>query len=130
MILFFRQKMKDDLSQKIRENMIFSLFSVKMIFVFPTNIILHFCQKSKDVLFRKKKTVKSYIPGIIEKDDIHPRKYSISFDRKTEDDKNVYFYEKVPMILFNGDYHWGFHILLSNEKIKEIFSPLEDELQF
>ena len=34
------------------------------------------------------------------------------------------------MILFNGDYHWGFHILLSNEKIKEIFSPLEDELQF
>ena len=86
--------------------------------------------KKQRCSFPKKKTVKSYISGIIEKDDIHPRKYSISFDRKTEDDKNVYFYEKVPMILFNGDYHWGFHILLSNEKIKEIFSPLEDELQF
>ena len=67
MILFFRQKMKDDLSQKIRGNMIFSLFSVKMIFVFPTNIILHFCQKSKDVLFRKKKQLKVIFPVLLKK---------------------------------------------------------------
>ena len=47
MILFFRRKMKDVLSQKIHGN-IFSVYSVKMVFLFPTNMILPFCQKSKD----------------------------------------------------------------------------------
>ena len=38
--------------------------------------------------------------GIIEKDDIHPRKHVISSDRKINDDKKIYFYKKVPMILY------------------------------
>ena len=45
--------MKDDLSQKINGNMIFSVYPVKMEFLFPTNIILPFCQKSKDDLPKK-----------------------------------------------------------------------------
>ena len=48
MILFFRRKMKDVLSQKIHVNMTFSVYSVKMVFLFPTNMILPFCRKSKD----------------------------------------------------------------------------------
>ena len=44
--------MKDDLSQKINENMIFSVYSVY----------------------------------------INPRKYSVSSEGKTKDDKKVYFY--------------------------------------
>ena len=67
-IFFFRRKMKDDLSQKnlwkydtffkcsemmvfLRKshwNMIFLLFSGKMIFLFPENIILFFRRKVKD----------------------------------------------------------------------------------
>ena len=53
MILFFRWKMKDDLSQKIHGN-IFSVYSVKMVL--------------------KEDTLKDNISSIIEKDDIHPRK--------------------------------------------------------
>ena len=47
--------MKDDLSQKIHGNMMLSVCSVKMAFLFPTNMKL----------------------GITEKDDIHPRKDDI-----------------------------------------------------
>ena len=44
MILSFRWKMKDDLSQKRHRNIIFSVYSVKMVFLFPTNMILPLCQ--------------------------------------------------------------------------------------
>ena len=49
---------------------------VKVVFLFPTNIKLLFCQKSKDDLFPKN-TLKDYISGITEKNDIHPRKDDI-----------------------------------------------------
>ena len=44
----------------------------------------------KDCLSKKYRT---------RKDGIHPRKYDISSDRKIKDDKKVYFYKKVSMIL-------------------------------
>ena len=56
MILFFRQKMKDHLSQKIQRNMIFSVYSVKIVSLFPSNMILTFCQESKDGQLSKKYT--------------------------------------------------------------------------
>ena len=68
--------MKDGLSQKIHRSMMFSICSVKMVFLFPTNMKLPFCQKSKDDLFPKN-TPKDDISGITEKDDIHPRKDDI-----------------------------------------------------
>ena len=49
---------------------------VKVVFLFPTNTKLHFCQKSKDDLFPKN-AFKDYISGITEKDDIHPKKDDI-----------------------------------------------------
>ena len=51
------------------------------------------------MFFSRKNTVKDKISGIIENDDIHARKYGNSSDRKIKDDKKVYFYKKVPMIL-------------------------------
>ena len=63
--------------------MIFSVYSLSMVFLFPTNMILSY---------------KDEISGIIEKDDVHPRKYSVSSCRKIKDDKKVDFYKKVPMI--------------------------------
>ena len=65
--------MKDNLSQKIHENMMFSVCLIKMVFLFPTNVKLPLCQKSKDDLFPKN-APKDDIPNITEKDDIHPRK--------------------------------------------------------
>ena len=56
--------------------MMFSLCSVKMVFLFPTNIKLPFCQKSKDDLFPKNKP-KDDISGITEIHDIYPRKDNI-----------------------------------------------------
>ena len=49
--------------------------------------------------FSKKSTFKDDISHIIEKDDIHPRKFGISVDRKLKDDKKDCFYKKVSMIL-------------------------------
>ena len=46
-ILFFRRKIKDDLSQNVLGNMIFSVYLVKVVFLFPTKV-LPFCRKSKD----------------------------------------------------------------------------------
>ena len=46
---------------------------VKVVFLFPTNMKLPFCQKSKNDLFPKNAR-KDDISGINEKDDIHPRK--------------------------------------------------------
>ena len=51
-----------------------------MVFLFPTNMILSSCQRSKDDLLPKN-TLKNDISGVVEKDDIHPTKYSISSDR-------------------------------------------------
>ena len=69
--------MKDDLSQKLHGNMMLSVCSIKMVFLFHTNMKLPFCQKSKDDLFLKN-TTKDDISGITEKDFIHPRKDDIS----------------------------------------------------
>ena len=65
--------MKGDLSQKIHGNMTFSVCSVKMVFLFPKNMKLRFCQKSKDDVFPKDEP-QDDISGNTEKDDIHPRK--------------------------------------------------------
>ena len=67
--------MKDDLSQKIPGNM-FSVCLVKVMFLFPTNMKLLFCQKSKDDLFPKN-IPKDDNFDITEKDDIHPGKDDI-----------------------------------------------------
>ena len=68
--------MKDDLSQKIHGNMMFSVCPVKMVFLFPTNMKLSSCRKSKDNFFLKN-TPKDDICGITEKYDILPRKDDI-----------------------------------------------------
>ena len=49
---------------------------VRVVFLFPTNTKLHFCQKSKDDLFPKN-APKDDISGITEKDDINLRKDDI-----------------------------------------------------
>ena len=56
MILFFRQEMKDDLSQKNHEDMLFSIYLVKTVFLFLRNMKLPFCQKDKDDFLPKKYT--------------------------------------------------------------------------
>ena len=72
MILFFRRKIKDNISQKINRNMIFTLYSVNMVFLFPTNIILFFCQGRKS--FPKTNRLKNDVFDITDKEDNHPRK--------------------------------------------------------
>ena len=62
--------MKDDLYQKTRGNMIFSVYIIGV-----TGVTLPSWQKNKDA---QKNTPKGDISGITEKDDIHPRKYGIS----------------------------------------------------
>ena len=69
--------MKDDFSQKIHGTMMFSVCSIKMVFVFPKNMKLPICQKSKNDIFPKN-TPKDNISGIAEKDDIHSRKDDIN----------------------------------------------------
>lgn len=68
--------------------MILSVYSVKMVFPFPENIILPLFWKSKYDLLQKNKLIDD-ISGIIEKEDNHPRKYGISSDKKIKDDKKV-----------------------------------------
>ena len=88
--------MKDDLSQKIHGK----IYLVKMVFYYLS-------VKKSEMIFSRKDTLKDNIFGIIEKDDIHPRKYGISSNRKITDEKKVYFYndkkvcfsKKVTMIL-------------------------------
>ena len=41
------------------------------------------------MIFSRKNTLKDDISGITEKDDIHPRKYGISSDRKIKDDVKI-----------------------------------------
>ena len=52
-ISFYRRKVKDHFLKKIHGNMIFSVYSIEMVFLFPTNMTLPFCQKSKDDLLPK-----------------------------------------------------------------------------
>ena len=68
--------MKDDISQKINGNMMFSAYSIKMVFLFPTNMKLLLGQKSRDDLLPKN-ALKDDISGITEKDDTNPRKDDI-----------------------------------------------------
>ena len=89
--------MKDDLSQKLHGNLVFYVYSVKI--PFSKNMILPFFQKGTVDFFRKKK-IKDDISRIIEKVEIHRRRYCISSDRKIKDDKKVYFYKKGSMILY------------------------------
>ena len=72
MVFFPKRKVKDNISQKIHGNMMFSVYSVKMVFLFPTIMKLRFCQKSKDD-FLLKNTLNDGISGITEKDDVYPR---------------------------------------------------------
>ena len=60
--------LKKEIKKKINKNgnMTLSVYSVQMVFLFPTNMILSFYQKSKD------------------------RKYGISSERKIKDYKKVY----------------------------------------
>ena len=92
--VFYGRKMKDGLSQKIRRSMMFSICSVKVVFLFPTNMKSPFWQKSKDDLFQKN-TPKDDISGITEKDNINPRKDNIGIlglhSRKSSND-SLYFY--------------------------------------
>ena len=69
--------------------MMFSVYSVKIVFLFPTNMVLPLYQKSKDNLLPKN-TLKGDTSGTIEKDNIHPTKYGISSDRKIKDDKKIF----------------------------------------
>ena len=68
--------MKDDLSQKNTWKYHVFCILVKVVFLFPTNMKLPFCQRSKDDLFPKHSR-KDDISGITEKDDIYPRKDDI-----------------------------------------------------
>ena len=56
--------------------MMLSVYSVKMVFLFPTNMKLPFCQKSKDDLLPKIH-LKMKFAASLKKDDTHPEKYDI-----------------------------------------------------
>ena len=75
-IFFYGRKMEDDISFKNTWKYDVFCMLVKVVFLFPTNMKLHFCQKSKDDLFLKN-TLKDYISSIIGKGDIHPGKDDI-----------------------------------------------------
>ena len=64
-----------------------------MIFLFLTDMILLFCQKSKVDLLPKN-ALNDDISGIIEEIVIHHRKYGILFDIKIKDDKKLTFVKK------------------------------------
>ena len=48
------------------------------------------------MIFSREYTLKHDISGVIEKADIHPRKYGISSDRKIKHDKKVFSIRKFP----------------------------------
>ena len=85
---FFGRKMKDDRSQEIHGNMIFSVYMYKC---YKYDITL--LEKKLKMIFSRKSTLKG---------DWHSRSHS----RKSSND-SLYFY---------GDLHRRFHILLSSEK--------------
>ena len=71
--------MKDDISLKNTWKYdVFCIVLVKMLFLFPTNMKLPFCQKSKNDLFPK--NIPKYdISGINEKDDFILQKVILAF---------------------------------------------------
>ena len=85
MILFYRRKKKGDISQIIHGNMVFSAYLVKVVFLFPTNMISPFCQKTKNDLLLKNTLKNDSISIFIAKNDIHPKKHGISSDRKIDE---------------------------------------------
>ena len=95
MILIFRRKMKDLSKKNACKYDIFCICSKDGVFslqvCYDSSVI-----KPKMIFFRKN-TLKDNISGVIEKDDVHRRKFGISFDRKIKDHKNVYFHKKVLM---------------------------------
>ena len=88
---FFGRKTKDDLSQEIHANMMFSVYMYKC---YKHDITL--LQKKSKKIFSQKNTLKG---------DWHSRLYP----RKSSDDS----------VYFCGDLHRRFHILLSSEKKQE-----------
>ena len=86
--------MKHDLSQKIHRNMKFSGYLVKAVYDFTL-----LSEKSK-MVFSRKNTLKDDISGITEKIDIHPRKHSISSDRKIKDVKKFISMKKFQWFLY------------------------------
>ena len=89
---FFGRKMKDDLSQEIHGNMIFSVYMYKC---YKYDITL--LQKKSKMIFSRKNTLKG---------DWHSRSHS----RKSSNNSS-YFY---------GDLYRRFYILISSEKKQEI----------
>ena len=85
---FFRRKMKDDLSQEMHGDMIFSVYRYKC---YKYDIIL--LQKKSKMILSRKNTLKA-------------NWHSKSHSRKSSN-YSLYFY---------GDHHRRFHILLSSEK--------------
>ena len=86
---FFPENMKNDLSQEIHGNMIFSVYMYKC---YQYDITL--LKKKSKIIFSRKNTLKR---------DWHSRSHS----RKSSNDS----------LCFYGDLHRSFHILLSSEKI-------------
>ena len=87
--------MKDNLSQK--NSWKFDTFCIfrKDEFSFSYKYDITFLSKKERWSSSKKYILKDDISGITEKVYIHPRKCGISSDRKTKDDKKVYFYKNV-----------------------------------
>ena len=110
MILFFRRKIKDFLSQKVHGNMIFSVYLIKTLFLFLANMILPFCQNKKMIL-SKKRRLKDDISCIIEKPDIHSRKYVTSSDRRRKN--------SIDFLYFSRELYRHFYIFPSNQNKKK-----------
>ena len=68
-IFLWAEKERRYFSKNIHGNM---MLFVNVVFIFPINMHLPFCQNSKDDLFPKN-VPKEHISGITEKDDIPPR---------------------------------------------------------
>ena len=78
MILFFRRKKKDELSQKIHGH----IFSVYMYECYKYITLLPKKAKKAKIIFSRRNILKGDISGIAEKDDIHPRKCGISVEMR------------------------------------------------
>lgn len=66
-ILFFRRKIVDGLTEKIHGNIILFVYSIKMAFLFATNMILHFRQKKQRWSSFNKINLKMTFPISLEK---------------------------------------------------------------
>ena len=110
---FFRQKMKDDHSQKIHGNMTFSVY----IYIYVTNIILPFCHKKERWSSLEEILLKVTFPASLKKiieNIVFLLKCHIDWilDRHSRKSSNnsLYFYE---------DLYRRFYRLLSSEKIPQ-----------